>query len=1641
MKHFSSIFLCSLILCGLFQTGMAQTISINDARNTANGDTVTVKGIVTQAQGRQVYIQDATAGILIFQSSGVFKDSLDAGYIRAGDSLEIEGELTEFSGLKQFNPVISFSVSARDNKLPAYQVVSLSELIANGEAYESERIRVLGLSFSTPQSGNWANGTTYPVTDGVDVLDLRTPSGSDSPLISNTPIPNDPFVFEGVLGTFGGVYQLTPWVPEDAYEPYGLSLFHNNDAESDILGASDTAGTQDFGGAAFFKTLIDMKRSESATAGNAVLTLSSGDNFLAGKEFNASLNRDPSLPFYDAVVIDSIGYDALCIGNHEFDFGPSVLADLIEDVSGTMPPFLSANLDVSQEPDLQALVTAGRIAPRTLLMKNGEMIGVVGATTPNLPFISSPGGVVVEPSVAAVITAEIDSLKAAGANKIVLISHLQGVEEDTALARALNDVDIIIAGGGDELLANPSDVLVPGDNADGPYPLKVTDADGDTVYVVTTAGQFKYLGNFNAQFSARGEIISYDGGAIRVSAIAPDAVTANQGIQDNVVDSLLLYIANLSSNIIANTQVAIDGRRSTVRAREGNEGNLVADAFLWQARALADQFDVPKPVAAIVNGGGIRNDEIIAAGTDISEAKTFDISPFGNVVSVVEDIDVVLLKQIVENCVSRVDTGSGTGRFGNYAGMKIVYDTLGTRQLITNGVVTQVGTRVKTITLDDGTPMVKNGSIVAGAPTIALALPNFLAVGGDQYPTANQALTLLGVTDQVALANYLAGPLEGLITADNYPEGGNGRIFRRPFDPDSVLTVEQARLFPDGDTVTFQGVITRAKGRISSLQEGSFGIGTFTFSGAYRDSVEAGSLVKGDKVQIKGERNDFNFSQEINPIVSFSKISSGNVLPAYQTIAVSDLIGLNGEKYENELVRLSGLQVANNPGGNWTANASFDVFSLENDTIELRTPGATDTDIATQAIPAGLFIFEGVINNRFDNFRPFPIDSTDIRGGSVFTILHNNDAESQIIDAGSGEEEFGGAARFKTLVDNLKSEALNLGRPSLMLSSGDNFLAGPEFSASINRDPSLPYYDAVVVDSIGYDALCIGNHEFDFGPEVLANFIEDVSESMPPFLSANLDVSGETSLDALATAGRIASRVVVDKNGEQIGIVGATTPNLPFISSPGAVVVDQNVAASVQAEVDALTGQGVDKIILISHLQDLGEDSVLASQVRGVDVMIAGGGDELLANDDDLLIPGDTPDGAYPRIFQDADGETVYAVTTPGEFKYVGQLVIEFDEAGKVSLIDDGSGPIRVSTIGADAVMADNGVQTQVVDSLEEALSGLDANILAFTEVALDGVRNNVRSVETNQGNLIADAFLWQANQLAADFGAPQATIAMGNGGGIRNDEVIPANSNISERKTFEILPFANFITIVEDLSPEEFKLLMENAVSRINTNSGGTGRFAQIAGFTIDYDTTRAPAEIDVDGTVINAGDRICEIMLEDSTLIVSGANVVDGAPNVNLATVDFLARGGDQYPLGGKTSTILGVTYQIALANYLTESLGGTVTAADYPEGGEGRTEIVEGCAITSIDGLVDPFKFVAYPNPVKDQATLSYTLDKVGQVSMQVLNPLGQPIQTLLDEEMKLSGEHELELPVGQLSAGVYTIRLTVDGISSLKRLIIF
>jgi len=193
---------------------------------------------------------------------------------------------------------------------------------------------------------------------------------------------------------------------------------------------------------------------------------------------------------------------------------------------------------------------------------------------------------------------------------------------------------------------------------------------------------------------------------------------------------------------------------------------------------------------------------------------------------------------------------------------------------------------------------------------------------------------------------------------------------------------------------------------------------------------------------------------------------------------------------------------------------------------------------------------------------------------------------------------------------------------------------------------------------------------------------------------------------------------------------------------------------------------------------------------------------------------------------------------------------------------------------------------------------------------------------------------VWQAGELAAEFGVPVPQVGLQNGGGIRNETLIPAGP-ISELETFNIVPFSNFVAVVPDVPRDQFRQILERAVSGI---PNAAGQFAQISGFSFTYDPTQTAQVIASDGSIVTPGARVRSLILDDGTVIVENGVVLAGDP-IDVATIDFLARGGDGYPFLGLPFTTVGVSYQQALANFIQGPLAGQITAADYPEGGEGR------------------------------------------------------------------------------------------------------
>jgi 5'-nucleotidase len=337
--------------------------------------------------------------------------------------------------------------------------------------------------------------------------------------------------------------------------------------------------------------------------------------------------------------------------------------------------------------------------------------------------------------------------------------------------------------------------------------------------------------------------------------------------------------------------------------------------------------------------------------------------------------------------------------------------------------------------------------------------------------------------------------------------------------------------------------------------------------------------------------------------------------------------------------------------------------------------------------------------------------------------------------------------------------------------------------------------------------------------------------------------------------------------------------------------------------------------------------------LRNVDVIVAGGGDELLVNSTvpttTQLLPGEEDSifagGDYPLQVQDAEGRTVYIVTTSGSYQYLGRLDVEFDAQGEVTgVLSDTSyirrnipeGPNVADNLNAlgitDEVAQDQGIIDSAITPLEECLAANDEPILG-TAIDINITREDVRSRQTNGGTLITDAYLWAYDEYATanNLSPRDATvIAVQNGGGIRDDfgvSSLPASGSlpgtVSQNDIFSALPFGNTMTVLEDISPTDLKSIFERASSAsVESVSppalSPAGAFLQVSGISVTYNISNTAQVIEEDGTVTTAGERVVAIQLNDGTFIVQDGEVVTGAPNVTIITNGFTANGGDNYP-----------------------------------------------------------------------------------------------------------------------------------------------
>jgi 5'-nucleotidase len=455
------------------------------------------------------------------------------------------------------------------------------------------------------------------------------------------------------------------------------------------------------------------------------------------------------------------------------------------------------------------------------------------------------------------------------------------------------------------------------------------------------------------------------------------------------------------------------------------------------------------------------------------------------------------------------------------------------------------------------------------------------------------------------------------------------------------------------------------------------------------------------------------------------------------------------------------------------------------------------------------------------------------------TILHTNDFHARFepiskydgpcsAEDNTAGECFGGSARLMTAISEARSRSNN----SILVDGGDQF-QGTLF---------YTYYKgalaAEMMNQMGYDGMTVGNHEFDDGPEVLRGFMDAVEF---PVLMSNADVSAEPLL-----ADKLAKSAIIERAGERIGLIGLTPEDTDELASPGDNITFSDPVAAVQAEVDKLTAEGVNKIIVLSH-SSYAVDQKVAAGTTGVDVIVGGHSNTLLSNTNERA------EGPYPTMVGTTAIVQAYAYG-----KFLGELNVTFDDDGNVT--EAVGEPIIM-----DAAVTEDGA---VVDRIAEAAKPLEEirnRVVAQTDEVIGGDREVCRAMECTMGNLIADAMLARVKDQGIQ-------VAIQNGGGIRAS--IDAGE-VTMGEVLTVLPFQNTLSTFE-VTGEVLVAALENGVSQVEE---GAGRFPQVAGMTYAFDGAAA------------AGSRISDVMV--------GGAPIDPAATYGVVSNNYVRNGGDGYDM----------------------------------------------------------------------------------------------------------------------------------------------
>ncbi|KAH6627308.1 Metallo-dependent phosphatase-like protein [Chaetomium tenue] len=469
----------------------------------------------------------------------------------------------------------------------------------------------------------------------------------------------------------------------------------------------------------------------------------------------------------------------------------------------------------------------------------------------------------------------------------------------------------------------------------------------------------------------------------------------------------------------------------------------------------------------------------------------------------------------------------------------------------------------------------------------------------------------------------------------------------------------------------------------------------------------------------------------------------------------------------------------------------------------------------------------------------------DDAGNYNISFYHINDVHAHLDEFSSSGTDctkpergcFGGYARIKTVLKETRPSHPD----SLLLNVGDEF-QGTMFFSFYGGEKI-----AETLNQIGFDAMTLGNHEFDRGDDHLGEFLQNLTF---PIVSANI-VSDHAVLNRTIKPFHIFPQY-------DLAVIGVTTETTPGISSPGKGTKFTDPVAAVQNTIDLIHATtNITRLAAITHI-GYDEDQRLARETTGLHFIMGGHSHTPLGDFDGAV-------GPYPTIVENKDGDEVFIVTAYRWGEYLGYIDVTYDSQGKV-LAYHGA-PIHLTNTTAQ----DEDLQEQI-DEWRGPFEEYAKEEVGFTNVVLD--QSTCQQKECLLGDFVADALLtYRINATTPEETAP--AFALINAGGVRAtiDE-----GPITRGEVLTAFPFSNAVVEVT-LSGERLWTVLEGIIARVNVDNGkAVTSYLQVSrGIRIEY----GPASKNSTSNVLVA--------------VTIGDKPLDKTAEYKVVTVDFVAGGGD--------------------------------------------------------------------------------------------------------------------------------------------------